>query len=251
MKAMPTRRLRRVSVVLALFPLAVACGGDGHGSADLKAAGTPALTAARTRLVITTDNGLRLRATDGRRVTVDGHVRRHWTHHDGTWTLDLSCSDEGDGPCPRMPEVDVPDDVGVTVTARNAGLDAAGVAAPLDLTTVNGDVTVTRSGREDAVVRLSTRNGSVRANALAAGRLAAGTTNGDVSLACADVPSTVTAATTNGSVDVTVPHGGPAYRVSATTANGRTTVTLPTEGADRGRTMTLTTVNGDVDARGD
>ncbi|MEU5098013.1 DUF4097 family beta strand repeat-containing protein [Streptomyces sp. NPDC020996] len=201
--------------------------------------------------MITTDDGLRLRAADGRRVTVDDRTRRHWSHHDGTWTLDLSCAGRRrDGaPCPRMPEVDVPGGVSVTVTARNAGIDVSGVAAALDLTTVNGDVMVTRSGRADAAVRLATRNGSVRATALEAGRLHAGTVNGDVVLACATAPSYVTGATTNGSVDVTVPHDTPAYRVTADTGNGRAVVAVPTRAAGRARTMTLTTVNGDVDAR--
>ncbi|MET8948204.1 DUF4097 family beta strand repeat-containing protein [Streptomyces sp. NPDC004542] len=101
-----------------------------------------------------------------------------------------------------------------------------------------------------AVVRLATRNGSVRAVALGARRLRAGTVNGDLDLDCATAPDTVTAATTNGSVRVSVPHGAPAYRVRATTANGRPSVTVPTASASasRDRSMTLTTVNGDVTA---
>ncbi|MER6784068.1 DUF4097 family beta strand repeat-containing protein [Streptomyces sp. NPDC000658] len=137
----------------------------------------------------------------------------------------------------------------VTVSARNAGVDVAGLAAALDVTTVNGDVTMTRSGRDEAPLRLATRNGSVRATALDAGRLHATTTNGDVTLACATAPSDVTAATTNGSVGVTVPHGSPAYRVTADTDNGRATVGVPTTDDREVPVMTLTTVNGDVDAR--
>ncbi|MGW2620311.1 DUF4097 family beta strand repeat-containing protein [Streptomyces sp. NPDC001500] len=137
----------------------------------------------------------------------------------------------------------------VTVAARNAGVDVAGLAAALDVTTVNGDVTMTRSGSGEAPLRLATRNGSVRATALDAGRLHATTTNGDVTLACATAPSDVTAATTNGSVDVTVPHGSPAYRVTADTDNGRATVAVPTTDGREVPVMTLTTVNGDVDAR--
>jgi DUF4097 and DUF4098 domain-containing protein YvlB len=146
-----------------------------------------------------------------------------------------------------MPEVDVPDGTSVTVSARNAGIDVAGVFAALDLTTVNGDVTVTKSGRKDAAVRLETRNGSVRAGTLRAGELHAETVNGDVTLGCATPPDGVGAVSTNGSVRVTVPHDAPAYRIAATTDNGRPTVTVPTGGNDD-RSMTLTTVNGDVTA---
>ncbi|AYN43074.1 hypothetical protein D9753_34045 [Streptomyces dangxiongensis] len=261
MKVTERRCLPRLTAVLALLPLAVACGGAHQGSGGGTAAAGPAPGALGDTLVVTSDNGLRLRPADGHRVTVDGHVDqadRHWSHHAGTWVLDLSCgrrddADRGrdDAPCPRMPEVDVPDGVSVTVSARNAGIDAVGVPAGLDLTTVNGDVTVTRSGRSGDVTRLATRNGSVRAVALDARRLTAVTTNGDVILACGTAPTAVTARTTNGSVGVTVPHDSPAYRVTAATANGRATVDVPARKAGHGPAMKLTTVNGDVDARRD
>ncbi|MFE2214853.1 DUF4097 family beta strand repeat-containing protein [Streptomyces canus] len=254
MKAMPTRRLTRLMVVLALLPLAGACSDDDGGeSGGPQAAGVFRAAGSGDHVVIATDNGLRLRPADGRGVTVDDRVDEHWSHRGKVWTLDLSCAhrtttDEG---CPRMPYVEIPDGVSVTATARNAGVDVAGVAAALDITTVNGDVTVTRSGRDDADVRLSTRNGSVRATSVEAERVHAATTNGDVVLGCAAVPSGVSATTVNGSVDVTVPHDSPAYRVTASTDNGRATVAVPAQRADRNHTMTLTTVNGDVDARRD
>jgi hypothetical protein len=254
MKAMPTRRLTRLMVVLALLPLAGACSDDDGGeSGGPQAAGAFRLAGSGEHVVIATDNGLRLRPADGRGVTVDDRVDEHWSHRGKVWTLDLSCTDQATGGegCPRMPYVEIPDGVSVTATARNAGVDVAGVAAALDITTVNGDVTVTRSGRDDADVRLSTRNGSVRATSVAAERVHAATTNGDVVVGCAAVPSGVSAATVNGSVDVTVPHDSPAYRVTASTDNGRATVAVPAQRADRNHTMTLTTVNGDVDARRD
>ncbi|MGX4694194.1 DUF4097 family beta strand repeat-containing protein [Streptomyces sp. JNUCC 63] len=198
--------------------------------------------------MITTGDGVRLRPTDAGRTAVQRGVTHRWSHRDGTWVLDLSCPAHGDGPCPRMPRVEVPADTSVTVSARNAGIDVAGVFAALDLTTVNGDVTVAGSGRRGAAVRLVTRNGSVRATQVRAGALHAGTVNGDAVLGCAAAPSRVTASTTNGSVHATVPHAAPAYRVTATTANGRPSVTVPTDGAPPGRTMTPTTVDGDVTA---
>lgn len=239
-----------LTVVLTALAVGTACSDHGRAEST-DSAGAPATGASGSRLVITTDTGLRLRPTDGHRVTVDDRVEAAWSHRGRTWTLDLSCRDQGrrSATCPRMPYVKVPDGMNVTVSARNAGVDAAGIDAALDLTTVNGDVTVTRSGRDNAAVRLSTRNGSVRATALAAHRLHAATTNGDVVLACATAPSTVTATTANGSVDVTVPHGAPAYRVTADTDNGRATTAVPTRDDSQGRDMTLITVNGDIDAR--
>ncbi|WTF41216.1 DUF4097 family beta strand repeat-containing protein [Streptomyces sp. NBC_01604] len=253
MKAIPTRRVLLVSVVLTVLPVAVSCGDHGSGASNGSVAAGPAVGASGRHLVITTDNGLLLRPADGHRAIVDDRADADWSHRDGTWTLDLSCADRARSgeACPRMPYVEVPDGVSVTVSARNAGIDAAGIAAALDLTTLNGDVTVTRSGGDDAAVRLSTRNGSVRATALDTRRLYAATTNGDVKLACATAPSSVTATTTNGSVGVTVPHNAPAYLVTAGTDNGRATVAVPTRDVPHGPTMTLTTVNGDVDVRGD
>ncbi|WP_254401407.1 DUF4097 family beta strand repeat-containing protein [Streptomyces sp. AC555_RSS877] len=251
---MPTRRVLPATVVLTVLFVAVACGDHGRGESNgSAAAGLPGLVASGRHLVITTDNGLLLRPTDGRRVTVDDRVAGDWSRRDGTWTLDLSCGERArsEGACPRMPHVKVPDGVRVTVSARNAGVDVAGIAAALDLTTVNGDMTVTRSGRDDAAVRLSTRNGSVHATALDTDRLYAATTNGDVILACATAPSSVTATTTNGSVGLSVPHTAPAYVVTAGTDNGRATVAVPTRDARHGPKMTLTTVNGDVDVRRD
>ncbi|MGW7046536.1 DUF4097 family beta strand repeat-containing protein [Streptomyces avermitilis] len=241
---------RRLAALLAAAPLLAACG-SGHGTdTGLPAAGAQPMASRGTQLVITTDNGVRLRPADGERVTADRHIRGRWTHQGDTWVLSLSCpaGTHSDRQCPRMPEVDVPAGSSVSVSARNAGIDVAGVSATLDLATVNGDVTVTRSGERDGTVRLATRNGSVRAESLRAARLHAETVNGDVALGCAGSPHHVGASTTNGSVRVTVPHDAPAYRVSARTDNGRPTVSVPTAGPAEDRGMTLATVNGDVTA---
>ncbi|MEB3964384.1 DUF4097 family beta strand repeat-containing protein [Streptomyces kunmingensis] len=219
------------------------------------------------RLTITTDNGLRLRPTDGDRIRVDPAVSPDWSRDGRTQVLDLSChgpddqpedgSDDrfedgsdhrSDRPCPRMPEIEVPAGTAVTVTARNAGIDVAGVTGSLDLTTVNGDVTVAGSGNGGAPVRLATRNGSVHATDVSASALRARTVNGDVTLGCATAPHRISGRTVNGSVDVAVPHDSPAYRVTATTDHGRPLISVPTGSGRPDRTMALATVNGDVRA---
>ncbi|MFF3484586.1 DUF4097 family beta strand repeat-containing protein [Streptomyces sp. NPDC002701] len=253
MDATTTTRVRRLVALAAVVPLVGACGGGhqgGNGKDGAWAVGARPVLAGGADLVISTDNGVRLRPADGDRAGVDRHIRHTWSHRNDTWVLDLSCPprDTHGRECPRMPEVDVPAGTSVTVSARNAGIDAAGVSAALDLTTVNGDVTVTRSGHEDAAVRLTTRNGSVRAGTLRAGTLHAETVNGDVTLDCATAPGGVGALSTNGSVRITVPRDAPAYRVAATTDNGRPSVGVPTAGGDEHHSMTLTTVNGDVTA---
>ncbi|CAL9343210.1 hypothetical protein SUDANB145_00308 [Streptomyces sp. enrichment culture] len=231
----------RAALVLALVSGAAGCGGGGGGD-DLPGARAALRVPAGGDLVITTDHGVTLRPGRGGEVGVDDRAGHRWTRRDDTGVLDLDCA-ERDGRCPRMPRVDVPDGVSVTVRARDAGIDAAGIAGALDLTTVNGDITVTRSGADDGPVRLATRNGSVRADALRAG-----TVNGDVTLACATAPAGVGGTTVNGSVRLTLPAGAPAYRVRAATDNGSTSVDVPTAADTDGRALRLTTVNGDVTA---
>ena len=237
-------RGRRLATLLMAVPLVAACGGgDPDGRLD---AGPPELARGQ-RLVVTTGDGVRLRPSDDGRAVTDPRIVSRWSHREDTWTLDLSCRDH-DERCPRMPAVDVPDGVPVSVTARNAGIDAAGLSAGLDLTTVNGDITVNRSGGDDATVRFVTRNGSVRASGLRSGELRAATVNGDVSLGSATSPTRLTATTENGSVRVTLPSGTPSYDVTATTQNGRTSVTVPTDTQNARHSMTLGSVNGDVTA---
>jgi len=246
---MSRRHLMPTTLLLLALPFAGACDGGGSGAPRADSALRAA--ASGDEVLISTDNGLRLRPADGDHITVDDRIDGHWSHHGDRWTLDLDCADRHDQSCPRMPYVKIPDGAKITVTARNAGVDVVDVAAALDVTTVNGDVTVTHSGREHAPLRLVTRNGSVRATALQAGRLHASTVNGDVVMQCAAAPSGVTARTVNGSVDVTVPRDAPAYRVTMSTDNGRTATDVDAPDADRNRLMTLSTTNGDVTARRD
>ncbi|MEW2180329.1 DUF4097 family beta strand repeat-containing protein [Streptomyces sp. NPDC005406] len=245
----------RWAALLAAVPLLAACGGDPGAGRD----GAPPGLGRGSHLVITTDNGVRLRPAEDDRVVIEARIEGGWSHRDDTWVLDLSCpgdeepapdgpGNHEDGRCPRMPAVGIPAGVPVTVTAQNAGIDVAGVATALDLTTVNGDVTVARSGRDDATVRLVTRNGSVRAGTLSSARLHAQTVNGDVTLASTTSPARLDAATTNGSVRVSLPSDAPEYAADATTRNGRTSVAFPSATEGNGHDMTLTTVNGDVTA---
>ncbi|MFJ8886850.1 DUF4097 family beta strand repeat-containing protein [Streptomyces sp. NPDC102402] len=243
-----------LAALLAVVPLTAGCGGGHDGGPDGRLGLSPPGLSPGSHLLITTENGVRLRPAEGDRATADRHVTSGWSRHDDTWTLDLACEDDDgrDLPgCPRMPVVGVPAGTSVTVTARNAGVDAAGIEAELDLTTVNGDVTVTRSGRDDATVRLTTRNGSVRAGTLRSAHLHAETVNGDVAIGNATSPAGLTALTTNGSVRVSFPHDAPAYRTTATARNGRTSVTVPSATDKAGHEMSLSTVNGDVTAARD
>jgi hypothetical protein len=254
------------AVCAALAVTLTACGSGGGGSdgggwpgpvrtqpsgdpgASRTAAGgtsSPSAFGHGDRLVVTTRNGVRLRPAGDGRASVHGAADAHWSHREGAWVLDLTCP--AGGSCARMPTVDVPAGTPVTVSARDAGIDVAGVAASLNLSTVNGDVTSTGAGAADASVALATRNGSVRTTGLAAASLAASTVNGDVVLGCTHAPGSVNAVTTNGSVALTVPRGAAPYAVRAAAQNGQSRIDVPSRQGGPA-TLVLRTVNGDVTA---
>ncbi|WP_326671016.1 DUF4097 family beta strand repeat-containing protein [Streptomyces sp. NBC_01257] len=252
---------RTVRAGCALVPLLVltACGHDGADQAQPGAAHTSSDGAFRTtsltqgsRLVITTQGGVRVVGTDDDHLTVDEAVLAHGDGDGGTYSLDLPC-DEGDdrakANCGGMPLVRVPSGVTLTVRARNAGIDVSDVRGALSLSTVNGDVTVQDAGAKNARQHLVTRNGSVRATGLQGAGIEAETVNGDVDLGCATSPGTLDGVTRNGSVHVTLPSAAPAYATDAQTVNGRSTTNIPSDASDHTHRLSLRTVNGDTEAR--
>ncbi|MGQ4486479.1 DUF4097 domain-containing protein [Streptomyces sp. 372A] len=242
---------RAVLAGCALLVLS-ACGHDGPDARGAEF--RTAALAQDTRLVITTQGGVRVVGTDGDHVTVDDSVLAHGDDGDGdAYTLDLPCDESDDRArdnCGGMPLVRVPAGVTLTVRARNAGIDVSDVRGGLNLSTVNGDVTVQDSGAKDARQHLVTRNGSVRATGLRGSGIDAETVNGDVDVSCATGPDTLSGITRNGSARVTLPADAPAYATDAHTVNGRSTTDIPAaEATDHARRLTLRTVNGDTEAR--
>jgi hypothetical protein len=233
-----------------------------HGGGDRPPPGTvhgtregfeKAALADGSRLVITTQGGVRVVGTDDDSVTVDDETLARLDGDGSTRTLDLPCDGSDDRArenCAGMPLVHVPTGVTLTVRARNAGIDVSGVRGALSLSTVNGDVTVQDSGTKGARQHLVTRNGSVRATGLEARGVGALTVNGDVDLLCTTAPDTLDGVTRNGSVRVTLPADAPPYDTDASTANGRSAVDIPAaDTADHRHRLTLRTVNGDTEVR--
>lgn len=248
----PGGRAAWAGCALLVLCALTACDRDGGDGGDLF---DRASLADGSRLLVTTEGGVRVVGTDDEHVTVDEATPARWDADAAVPTLDLLC-DHGDrrteDNCGGMPLVQVPAGVTLTVRARNAGVEVDGVRGRLTLSTVNGDVTVHDSGAKDARLHLETRNGSVRADGLAARGVSAETVNGDVDLRCATSPGTLDGVTRNGSVRVTLPAGGPPYDTDASTVNGRTVVDVPAPAAgsaDDRRRLTLRTVNGDTEVR--
>ncbi|MEU6479425.1 DUF4097 family beta strand repeat-containing protein [Streptomyces sp. NPDC047017] len=245
----------------ALLPLLAltACHHDGGdpalpGAAPSESRGTfeKATLASGSRLVITTQGGVRVVGTDDDSVTVDDTTLARWSGDGNTHTLDLPCDESDDRArdnCGGMPLVHVPSGVTLTVRARNAGVDVSDVRGELSLSTVNGDVTVQDSGTKGARQHLVTRNGSVHATGLQARDVGAETVNGDVDLLCTTSPDTLDGVTRNGSVRVTLPADAPPYATDTSTVNGRSTTDIPPAAAtDHRHRLTLRTVNGDTEA---
>ena len=116
-----------------------------------------------------------------------------------------------------------------TVGLRSGSGDvvATGVSGALTLDTSSGDVTAT--GVAGGPIRLHTSSGSIHASDLRAGQVSAVTSSGDVGLAFTAPPSAVTARTSSGDVDVTVPHGPQLYGVLQHTGSGEKTAAVRTD----------------------
>lgn len=122
----------------------------------------------------------------------------------------------------------------------NGGVEAAGLAAPVELTTVNGGVTIETSSGEASA---ETVNGGIHATVRGAGqgRLSFSTVNGSIDLAVASgLSADVSAETVNGSVESDFPITLTG-RINPRHLEGRI--------GQGGRVLRLHTVNGGIRLR--
>ena len=94
-------------------------------------------------------------------------------------------------------------------------------------------------------MQLHTSSGSIHASDLRAGQVSAVTSSGDIGLAFSAPPSAVTARTSSGDVDVTVPHGSQLYGVVQHTGSGEKTAAVRTDPSST-RHIDESTSSGDV-----
>jgi hypothetical protein len=144
--------------------------------------------------------------------------------------------------CSGKVDLVVPEGITVRVRTGNSGLTLRDLTGDLDAATSNGSVHASNlTGR----VNLGSSNGAIEASALRSDRIDAHTSNGSVRLSFDVAPTAATASSSNGSVEVVVPRGGPAYRVIATTSNGTRDIAVPTDPSSQ-RTIEARTSNGSV-----
>lgn len=136
----------------------------------------------------------------------------------------------------------VPNDVEVRVHGSDGSLTLRDLDGPVDVTTSDGSLVASNlTGR----VALRTSDGSVEATGLRSGEVTVAASDGALRLAFVLPPSVVTAATSDGSIEVVVPRDGTAYDVTATTSDGRRDVSVPTDPSSP-RRMQLRTSDGSI-----
>jgi DUF4097 and DUF4098 domain-containing protein YvlB len=94
-------------------------------------------------------------------------------------------------------------------------------------------------------LRLDTSDGGISATGLRTGDVRASSSDGSVHLSFLSPPTTVSVASSDGSVLVDVPHDGTAYRVDISTSDGSRTVDVPTDPASD-RHIAVSTQDGSV-----
>lgn len=136
----------------------------------------------------------------------------------------------------------VPKDLEVQVHNSDGSMTLRNLDGPLDLSTSDGSINASNlRGR----VKLHSDDGSMAVRGLRSDELEATTSDGSVRLSFVVDPSSVTAHTSDGSIEVVVPADGNAYHVTATTGDGSRDVSVPTDSSSA-RRMQLSTGDGSI-----
>lgn len=175
-----------------------------------------------------------LRATGERQELVGGRLE-----------LRASCPNFGSTWCRVSYELQVPSDIPLVVRTDTGSIDIAGMTGAVDVAADNGSVDLVGLSGD---VRASSNNGSVEAVDLRAPVVTADSDNGRIALGFAAAPTTVSASTDNGSIEIVVPDDGTKYRLDVQTDNGSTTEQVPIDSSSR-RTITVRTDNGSATVR--
>jgi Putative adhesin len=136
----------------------------------------------------------------------------------------------------------VPKDLEVRVHNSDGSLTLRDLDGPVDLTTSDGNINASNLTGQ---VKLRSSDGSVVATGLRSDEVDAATSDGAVRLSFAVDPSSVTARSSDGSIEVVVPSDGSAYNVTATTSDGSRDVSVPTDPSSA-RRIQVSTSDGSI-----
>ena len=136
----------------------------------------------------------------------------------------------------------VPRDVEVRLHNSDGSVAMRDLDGPVDVATSDGSINASNLTGQ---LRLRTSDGSVVMTDLRSDRVDAATSDGSLHLSFVVDPSSVTARTSDGSIEVVVPADGNAYNVTASTSDGRREITVPTDSSSV-RRMQLSTSDGAI-----
>jgi len=137
--------------------------------------------------------------------------------------------------------ITVPVNLAVQLADDNGPITASNLSGALQLRSVNGAVTVSNSS---GPLTLHSENGEIDVNRARSGRVAATSENGSINATFATAPTSVTATTQNGAIDIAVPTDSP-YAVHAIGGTGSSKIDIP-RSATANRKISASTQNGDI-----
>lgn len=164
---------------------------------------------------------------------------------DGALVVEVDCPPGPPLWCEADHRITVPRDVAVEVDSSNGRTLVRDIDGDVSVDGRNGRIELVRVGGD---VEAETSNGRVAARGLRGARVEARSRNGSVRLAFADAPTSVTARTENGSVDVVVPDDDEAYRVEVESLVGGTDTAVRTDPGSQ-RVIVALSRNGSVTVR--
>jgi hypothetical protein len=162
--------------------------------------------------------------------------------------------------CGLAATLDVPRLAGLTLSSGGGNLTVPGVAQTVSLTSDGGDVRVSgvpgaatvrtgggnlTAGDMGGALKFTTDGGDVNGSDLAAPTLSTNSGGGDVNVAFAKVPANLDIISDGGDVNIVVPRGAAAYRISTTADGGDDTVSVPTSSSS-GDQITVDSGGGDI-----
>jgi len=162
------------------------------------------------------------------------------------YVLSADCPPLGNEWCWARYDVVVPRDLSVVIDTDNGRVVVDGVAGTVDVGSDNGRVEL---DDVSGAVRVRTDNGRVIGSALASATVDVGTDNGRIELAFAAPPSTVTATSSNGHIDIALPAVDGGYNIeSPRTDNGSVELGIASDPTSA-RLVRTETDNGDITIR--
>ncbi|HSM44254.1 MAG TPA: DUF4097 family beta strand repeat-containing protein [Acidimicrobiia bacterium] len=145
--------------------------------------------------------------------------------------------------CQASFDVSVPAGVGVAGSTSNGSIVLSGLAGPVDVGTSNGPVTLEDVSADSVVV--STSNGAIRGEGLGSDEFDVETSNGRITLSFDVAPRSVSARSSNGAIELSLPGDAPPYAMDTSTSNGTVDTDIRTDPAAP-LSISLRTSNGDI-----